>query len=196
MSSPGTPYTARRELQAIVFRRRPRRCRSFGGKSNGSRFRRPIRPASCTGQCRGCARLLSCTLSRCPAYPRLVSCGQTFVRFSHAPSRIREALSLPAPQCASASLRNNSTCPRWPTSRLPLCSLRSRPPYPPRRVSFVWSHLLEYLRPALAPSIKSLTRIAPAGCWWSELVGERELEAPARHLLIDESIKPPGGYPG
>jgi hypothetical protein len=71
MSSPGTPCKPRRELRAIVFRRRPIHCRSVGGRSNGSQFRRPIRPAGCIGQCRGCAQSLPCLLVVAPPTPHL-----------------------------------------------------------------------------------------------------------------------------
>ena len=84
MSSPGTSCTALGELRAIVFRRRPI-CRSVVGRSNGSRFRGSARPARCIGRCRGCARSLSCTLSRRAPIPRVVLCRQTFVRSRHAP---------------------------------------------------------------------------------------------------------------
>ena len=93
MSSPGTTCTARGELRAIVFRRRPMRGRNVGGRSNGSRFRRSARPASCIGQCRGCARSVSCTLSRRAPYPRVALCSQTFVHSRHAPHETRD----PAP---------------------------------------------------------------------------------------------------
>ena len=77
MSSPGTTCMAQGELRAIVFRRRQIRGCRIGGRSNGSRFRRSARPASCIGECPGCARSVSCTLSRRAPYPRVVLCSQT-----------------------------------------------------------------------------------------------------------------------
>jgi hypothetical protein len=46
-----------------------------------------------------------------PLTPGLFRAAKHLSVSANAPSRIREALSLPAPQCASASLRNNSTMP-------------------------------------------------------------------------------------
>ncbi len=92
------PCTARGELRAIVFRRRPVRGRRVGGRSNGSRFRRSARPASCIGQCRECARLVSCTLSRRAPYPRVALCSQTLVHHATLLTNSRSRRSLPAGQ--------------------------------------------------------------------------------------------------
>ena len=49
-SSPGRSCRVRRELSAIVYRRRPMYRRTVGDRRNGCRFRRSSRPTRCIGR--------------------------------------------------------------------------------------------------------------------------------------------------
>jgi hypothetical protein len=157
-SSLGTPYTARRELRAIVFQQRPMHCRSVRGRSNGSQFRRLAGPASYIGQCRGCARSLSCPLSRRAPYRPLVWRGQTFVRSRHTSQELAplgvltEAFGGPPP----------GTCYRCPHPEAKTL-VRSRPKFSPvaepieRRSSSIY----RMGTIIMAPKLRDLSRLPP-----------------------------------